>query len=134
MVRVGGAPGFIDRRTVSRHTKLMPKYTMSDDDMMDSSYGKTPVQPPDKAPADKAPEQSVDEQNAGETQILVSKKELPAGTKEGDVCSFKVSKDTGDEFILEYVKEGQEESGETTDNNFDATTDKELSALDQGNQ
>lgn len=129
MVRVGGAPGFIDRRTVSRHTKLMPKYTMSDDDMMDSSYGKTPVQPPDKAP-----EQSVDEQNAGETQILVSKKELPAGTKEGDVYSFKVSKDTGDEFILELVKEGQEESGETTDNNFDAT-DKELSALDnQGGQ
>ncbi|HUD74789.1 MAG TPA: hypothetical protein VMQ76_06930 [Terracidiphilus sp.] len=109
---------------------------MMGEGMMDSSYSNAPVSPPDKAPADKAPGQSVDEQNAGETQILVSKKELPPATKEGDVCSFKVSKDTGDEFILEYVKEGQEEQGEPpTKDNFDATTDKELSALDsQGNQ
>ena len=104
--------------------------------MMDSSYSNAPVSPPDKAPADAAPKQSVDEQNAGAAQILIAKEKLPPGTKEGDICSFKVSKDVGDEYILDYVKEGQEEQGEPpTKDNLDATTDKELSALDsQGNQ
>lgn len=112
----------------------MPRYTPSDDDM-DSSYRSTPVQPPDKSPADKAPQESVDQENAGQSEILVSKKELPPGTKEGDTCTFRVSKDVGEDYILEYVKESEAEASETTDNNFDATTDKELSALDsQGGQ
>ena len=104
-------------------------------DAMDSSYGNDPVSPPDKAPADKAPQESVDEQNAGAAQILIAKEKLPPGTKEGDTCTFKVSKDVGDEYILEYIKEGEEESAEPTRENLDATTESELSALDnQGNQ
>ncbi len=102
---------------------------------MDSSYSNAPVSPPDKAPADSAPKQSIDEQNAGAAQILIAKEKLPPGTKEGDTCTFKVSKDVGDEYILDYVKEGQEEASETTKDNLDATTESELSALDQkGNQ
>ena len=101
---------------------------------MDSSYGNAPVSPPDKMPADKAPAKSVDEQNAGEAEILIAKDKLPPGTKEGDTCTFKVSKDVGDEYILEYVKDGQEERTEPTRDNLDATTDKELSALDSQGQ
>lgn len=104
-------------------------------DAMDSSYGNAPVSPPDKSPADKAPQESVDEQNAGQAQILIAKDKLPSGTKPGDTCSFRVSKDVGEDYILEYIKEGQEETSEPTRENFDATTDKELSALDsQENQ
>jgi hypothetical protein len=105
-------------------------------DAMDSSYGNAPVSPPDNAPADKAPPESVDEQNAGSAEILIAKDKLPPGTKEGDTCTFKVSKDAGDELILEYVKEGQEEASEpTTRDNMDATTEGEISALDaKGNQ
>lgn len=120
------------RRTASRHTKIMPSQMM---DAMDSSYSDAPVSPPDKAPADAAPKESVDEQNAGAAQILIGKDKLPPGTKEGATCTFKVSKDVGEDFILEYVKEGEEEASEPTKENLDATTDKELSALDtQGNQ
>ena len=103
-------------------------------DAMDSSYGNAPVSPPDKAPADAAPKQSIDEQNAGAAQILIAKKELPAGAKEGDVFTFKARKDFGEDMSLELVKEGQEEATEPTKENLDATTDKELSALDQSNQ
>ena len=104
-------------------------------DEMDSSYGNAPVSPPDKAPADKAPEESVDEQNAGAAEILIGKDKLPSGTKEGDTCTFKVSKDVGDEYILEYVKEDQEEAPEPTRDNIEATTESEISALDnQGGQ
>lgn len=98
---------------------------------MDSSYSSSPVSPPDKAPAAKAPQESVDEQNAGAAQILIAKKELPAGAKEGDVFTFKAQKDFGEDMSLELVKEGQEESSETTKDNLDATTESELSALDQ---
>jgi hypothetical protein len=106
------------------------------DGMMDSSYSNAPVTAPDQPPADKSPKESVDEQNAGAAQILVAKKELPPGTKEGDTCTFTVQKDFGDEFSLEYVKEGQEEATEQpTRDNMDTTTANEISALDQkGNQ
>ena len=104
------------------------------DGAMDSSYSNAPVSPPDKSPAAKAPAESVDEQNAGAAQILIAKDKLPSGTKPGDTCSFKVSKDVGEDYILEFIKEGQEETAEPTRENLDATTDKELSALDQGNQ
>lgn len=107
---------------------------MPSDDEMDSSYKSSPVQPPDKALADKAPQESVDEQNSGEAEILIAKDKLPSGTKEGATCTFRVAKDVGDEFILEYVKDGEAETSEPTDNNFDATTDKELSALDSQGQ
>ena len=100
------------------------------DGAMDSSYSNAPVSPPDKSPADKAPQESVDEQNAGQAQILIAKDKLPSGTKPGDTCTFKVSKDVGEDYILEYIKEGQEETTEPTRENLDATTDKELSALD----
>lgn len=105
-------------------------------DMMDSSYGNDPVSPPDKMPSDKAPKESIDDQNAGAAEILIAKDKLPPGTKKGDTCTFKVSKDAGDEFILEYMKEGQEEATEPTRDNVDATTENEISALDsnKGNQ
>ena len=103
---------------------------------MDSgTYGNAPVSPPDNAPADKGPPESVDEQNAGAAEILIAKDKLPTGTKEGDTCTFKVSKDVGDEYILEYVKEGQQEASEPTRENVYATTESELSSLSsQGNQ
>lgn len=104
---------------------------MTDESTMDSSYGPSP---PDKAPTNKAPQESVDEQNAGAAEILIGKDKLPPGTKEGDTYTFKVSKDVGDEYILEYVKEEQEEGDEPTRENLDATTDKELSALDNQGQ
>ena len=102
---------------------------------MDSSYSSSPVSPPDKSPANEAPAESVDEQNSGAAQILIAKKELPAGAKEGDVFTFKARKDFGEDMSLELVKEGQEEASEPTKDNLDATTESELSALDsQGNQ
>jgi len=98
---------------------------------MDGSYGNAPVTPPDNAPADKAPAESVDEENAGAAQILVAKKELPPGTKEGDTCTFKVKKDFGDECSLEYVKDEESPDEETTRDEMDMTTENEISALDQ---
>jgi hypothetical protein len=110
----------------------MQNSTMMDESTMDSSYGPSP---PDEAPVAKDPAESVDEQNAGAAQILIAKEKLPSGTKEGDTFTFKVSKDVGDEYILDYVNEGQQETNEPTRDNLDATTDKELSALDtQGDQ
>jgi hypothetical protein len=98
--------------------------------MMDSSYGPSP---PVKAPAEKAPEQSVDEQNAGAAEILIAKDKLPPGTKEGATCTFKVVQSTGDEFILEHVKDGEGNTSETSNENPEETTDRELTALDSQN-
>lgn len=98
--------------------------------MMDSSYGNADVTPPNTMPADKAPQESVDEENAGAAEILISKDKLPSGTKEGDECTFKVKKDFGDEYSLEYVKEDKSSDEAPTKENLAATTDKELSALD----
>jgi hypothetical protein len=123
LVGFGGIPASLSPPRKAQ----MPKYTPQDDEM-DGAYGSAPVSPPDKAPADKAPEKSVDEENAEEAEILIAKDKLPPGTKEGDVCSFKVSKDAGDEFILSYVKD--EEQGEPTNDNLNSTTESELSALD----
>ena len=100
---------------------------------MDSSYGNAPVSPPDQS-ADKAPAESVDEQNAGSAEILIGKDKLPAGTRPGDTCTFKVSQDAGDEFILEFVKEGEDETSETMTENPEAVTDRELTALDSQGQ
>ena len=80
------------------------------------------------------PEKSVDEANSEASEILIAKNKLPEGTKEGDTCTFKVSKDVGDELILEYVKDDQEERGEQTNDNMNSTTENEISALDQGGQ
>lgn len=97
--------------------------------MMDGSYGNTPAAPPDAQPgADET--KSVDEQNAGEAAILIAKDKLPPGTKVGDTCTFKASKEVGDEFILEYVKDGKEETGEPTNDSVTSKTESELSALD----
>ena len=96
---------------------------------MDSSYSNAPVSPPDQS-ADKAPAESVDEQNAGAAEILIAKDKLPAGTKEGATCTFRVVQSTGDEFILEYVKEGEDDTSEKTTENPEAVTDRELTALD----
>lgn len=95
-------------------------------DEMDSSYSNAPVSPPDKT-GDKTVSESVDEQNASDAEILISKDKLPPETKEGSTCTFKVAKDLGDEFILEYVKEDNERSANETP---EETTDRELTALD----
>jgi hypothetical protein len=96
---------------------------------MDSAYSEAPVSPPDKAPAADAPEESVDEENAGEAEILIGKDKLPAGTKEGDTCTFKVSQDVGDEYVLEYVKENGDGT-EPTNESLEQERDQELSAID----
>jgi hypothetical protein len=124
LVGFGGIPASLSLT----ERKFTPKYNATDEEL-DSSYGtSTPVQPPEKSPADKAPEKSVDQENADEAEILIAKDKLPPGTKEGDVCSFKVSKDAGDEFILSYVKDA--EQCEPTNDNLNSTTASELSALD----
>lgn len=101
----------------------MPKYVPSDEEM-DSSYGgeAAAVTPPDKAPAET---ESVDEENAGAAEILVEKSKLPAGTKEGDTCTFRVVKDFGNEVSLEYVEEGGEEEAEAPE----TTTGNEAAEL-----
>ena len=84
---------------------------------MDSSYGASaPVKPPgEEGETPHTEKESVDEENAGAGGILVSKHELPEGTKEGDTCTFRVLKDFGDEVSLEYVEEGAgEKPTETT--------------------
>lgn len=91
---------------------------------MDSSYGSEPAVTPPEKPAETA---SVDEENAGASEILVSKGQLPSGTKEGDTCTFRVTKDYGDEFSLEYVSESAEE---TTEEEPMSTARQEIAALD----
>lgn len=72
-------------------------------DEMDESYAA-----PSQAPKKPAPQESVDEMNAGAAEILVAKNKLPAGTKEGDTVSFRVSRDYGDELSLEPVSSPKE--------------------------
>ena len=101
----------------------------SDEGMMDESYGSKPdVKPPDdtgdKPTGDK---ESVDKENAEEADILIDKKKLDPGAKVGDVCSFKIVKDFGDEVSLQWVKDGASKPSETPTDN----TEAELSALDE---
>jgi hypothetical protein len=114
----------------------MAKKVMPDDGMMDASYGAGPVSKPGDDTSPAQPElgkneggegkQSVDEENAENAQILIPKKELPEGTKPGDICSFKVSEDHGEEFSLEYVKDEAPDKSNMEDN-----TGAEIAALDQ---
>ena len=94
---------------------------------MEKSYGGTP---PVEAPEEAEPAESVDEENAGTSEILIAKTELPSGTKEGDTCTFKVVKDFGNEFSLEYVKESPA-PGEQTADNMETTTANEITAMDE---
>lgn len=91
------------------------------DEAMDSGYA-APVKPPAEATP-----QSVDEENAGATEILVSKSQLPSGSKEGDTLTFKIAKDYGDEVSLELAEETP--PGETQED-LSATAAKEIAALD----
>ena len=113
----------------------MPAYTPTDE-AMDTSYSepatKTPVEKPETETESET--ESVDEENAGASEILVSKKELPSGVKEGDTCKFKVTKDFGDEVSLTYVKEAAEQAGQPTKDNMEAETASEISALDTGGE
>lgn len=91
----------------------MPQ-TMPMDEQMDDMYGNEgDTSSTDETNA--STQESVDEENAGAAQILISKDQLPSGTKEGDECTFKVVKDFGDEFSLEYVSEEKEGEGEETE-------------------
>lgn len=101
----------------------MPAYAPSGDEM-DSSYAAEPVEAPEQS----APAESVDEENAANAEILIAKSQLPEGTKEGDTCTFRVVKDYGDEFSLEYVSE--ETEGETTEEPM-STEGQELTALSE---
>lgn len=103
----------------------MPRYKPNDEEL-DPSYGgkpASPVVPPESGgePGEEAaePKQSVDEENAEGAEILIAKNKLP-DVKEGDECTFKVTKDFGDEFSLEYVKEAKPEEDEpqTNDDNM----------------
>jgi hypothetical protein len=98
-------------------------------DEMDSSYSNAPVTPPDKSPAE-----SVDETNEKQGDVLIEKSKLGDKVKPGDTCTFRVTADYGSEVALEYVKEGQEEHSDEMHENPEETTDRELTALDQGNQ
>lgn len=84
--------------------------------------------PEDAGSEEKAPE-SVDEESETGSEILVMKNKLPSGIKEGDVCSFKVVKDFGDEVSLEYVDEG-EDSGTSPE----SEVGDEIAALDKGGE
>ena len=73
----------------------------------------------------------MDKENEGENEILVPKKNLTDGIKVGDECTFRATQDFGDEMAFEYVKEGESPKGEQTNDNLNATTENEISALDQ---
>jgi hypothetical protein len=108
----------------------MPAYKPSDDEL--DGYGSEPaVTPPGKSASAAEDTQSVDEQNAGASEILIAKDKLPSGTVEGDTCTFKVTKDFGDEVSLEYVKDSEEESDEQTSDNMASAAESELSAMDE---
>jgi hypothetical protein len=106
----------------------MPKYVVQDEEM--DGYAEEPaVAPPVEAPAAADESQTVDEQNAGESEILVSKKDLPAGMKEGDTCVMTMKKDFGDECSMTCQPEGEEEAGETTNDEMNAATEKDFSNM-----
>ena len=96
---------------------------------MDSYGAGPPVEAPPEKPESESPEtESVDEENAGSSEILIGKDQIP-GKKVGDTCTFKISKDVGDEFILTSVKETEPAEG-TTNDEMSATTESEISAMD----
>lgn len=97
----------------------MPKYNPTDEDM-DQSYS-APV----KKPAPSAKAETVDEENAGASEILVSKDKLPEGIKEGETCTFTVTKDYGDEVSLTYSETEKPQTPSMEDQ-----TANEISALD----
>lgn len=87
---------------------------------MDSSYGETaPKGSPGKP-------ESVDEEKAEHPETIVDKSILP-GKKVGDTCTFRIANDYGEEFGLEYVKEG--DSYRHTDESMGA--DEELEQMDK---
>lgn len=97
---------------------------------MDGYAEKPAAAPPVEAPAAADESQTVDEQNAGESEILVSKKDLPAGMKEGDTCMMTMKKDFGDECSMMARKpEGKEEAGESTNDEMNAATEKDFSHM-----
>ena len=111
---------------------MLPRGPSKDDDALDEMYGASP--PPDKGGGETETDgkgQSVDEENAEQGIVLVDKSKLPHEVKEGDICTFRVVKDFGDEVSLEYVKEGENEppGGGETDNM--STEGREIAALDQ---
>ena len=113
----------------------MPKCMPQADELDESYGGGSAVKPPAKPDSigeagDETPEKtdSVDKENAEEADLLIDKKKLPADAKEGDVCSFRIVKDYGDEVSLQYVKEGEETKPGATDNM--STEDHEIAALD----
>lgn len=111
----------------------MPKYTPSDEEL-DPSYGgkpaapATPLEGGEAGEKEASPEQSVDEENAGSSEILIAKDKLP-DVKEGDQCTFKVTKDFGDEFSLEYVKEAKPEGKPQTNDENMASVGSDFAAM-----
>jgi hypothetical protein len=111
----------------------MPRYNPNEEDL-DSSYGaQSAVKPPpdsggDTPPEAKGPQESVDEQAADGAEILIAKDKLP-DAKEGDECTFRVVRDYGDEFSLEFVKPEAEAEEETSTDNL-STPEQDFAAMD----
>jgi hypothetical protein len=104
---------------------------LPEDGEMDG-YAETPAAaPPVEAPVPADEDQTVDEQNAGESEILVSKKNLPAGMKVGDTCMMTLKKDFGDEVSMTCNPEAETEAGEMTNDDMTAETEKDFSAMDE---
>ena len=106
----------------------MPKYTPSDEEMDDSYSAAPPVKPPAEKPAEQPA--SIDEENAAQADLLVEKAKLPPNVKAGDTCTFRVTKDFGDEVALQFVSPGEEapteEAAEET-----PSTEQDMAALDK---
>lgn len=104
---------------------IMPKYSMSDDDM-ESTYGSSP-------PSGDSEGQSVDEANesAGASTAIVSNKLLsPDGEplKEGDEVVVQIVKNYGDESEIKYAPK---KGGEETEEEPMSTEAQELTALSE---
>jgi hypothetical protein len=76
------------------------------------------------------PAESVDQENQeGGKETVIAKTILPPDTKEGDTCTFQITKDYGDEFGLKYLSKT---SGSPAEGGTAEADNKELEGLDQG--
>lgn len=90
---------------------------------MDSSYGEAEV----KAPETPETPESIDEENASDSEILIAKARLPEGSKKGDIVTFRIANDFGDESSLELVKSSKSPTSDTMND----MASEEIMALDK---
>ena len=99
------------------------------DEEMDGYAEKPAAAAPVEAPPKPDESQTVDEENAGENEILVSKKSLPAGMKVGDTCTMTLKKDFGDEVSMACAPEDEAEPGEMTNDGMNAEAENDFTAM-----